>query len=78
MTASLTDTPRLVIDGESASTRRILQLGQAALTMSRSSAISWPQPQPASAAGGVVLPRWFTLRKQPLAVVQAGSPNCER
>ena len=60
----------------SASTSRIEQFGQAALTMSRSSAISWPQP--AFTAGGVLPPRWFTFRKQPLAVVQAGRPYLVR
>jgi hypothetical protein len=27
---------------------------------------------------GLVAPFWFTLRKQPLAVVHAGRPNCDR
>src|SRR5690349_17766531 len=59
-----------------ASTRRILQFGQTALTMSRSSEISCAQPL--FERGGVVPPVWFTLRKQPFAVVHAGNPNCAR
>ena len=60
-----------------ASTSRILQLGQMALAMSRSSAISWPQPT-SEAGSGEDAPFWLTLRKQPFAVVQGGRPNCER
>jgi hypothetical protein len=56
-----------------ASTSRMWQLGQTADTMSRSSEIS--PAQPLSGAGiGPVVPFWFTFRKQPLAVVQAGRP----
>ncbi len=50
--------------------------GQIAETMSRSREIS--SPQPTFAAGYVVPPVWFTFLKQPLAVVQAGRPNCAR
>ena len=57
---------------DDASTSRILQPGQVALTASRSSVISVPQP--VSPAGGVDPPVWFTFRKQPLAVVQADRP----
>ncbi|SFY51810.1 hypothetical protein STEPF1_05076 [Streptomyces sp. F-1] len=72
-TASLTAVPRLAIDAVLASTSRILQFGQVALTMSRSSEIS--PAQPLSAVGSeVVEPVWPTLVKQPLAVVQAGRP----
>ena len=59
-----------------ASTRRILQLGQMALAMSRSSEISCAQPE--LARGYLVPPVWFTFRKQPLAVVQGGRPKVER
>ena len=53
------------------------QFGQIAETMSTSSEIS--PAQPVSAVGsGLVAPFWLTFRKQPLAVVQAGRPNCER
>src|SRR5512146_3165294 len=55
----------------------MLQLGQTADTMSTSSAIS--PAQPASATGsGLAAPFWLTFLKQPLAVVQAGRPNCDR
>jgi hypothetical protein len=57
---------------ELASTSRIVQFGQVAEAMSRSSEISCAQPP--FARGGVVPPDWLTLRKQPLAVVQAGRP----
>src|SRR5258705_9404061 len=53
------------------------QLGQIAETMSTSSEIS--PAQPVSGAGsGLAAPFWLTFLKQPLAVVQAGSPNCVR
>jgi hypothetical protein len=48
--------------------------GQAADTASRSSEVSCAQPS--SSAGKAVPPRWSALRKQPLSVVQAGSPYC--
>ena len=52
----------------------MLQLGQIAETMSRSSEIS--PAQPVSPVGsGLVAPVWFSFWKQPLAVVQAGRPN---
>jgi hypothetical protein len=55
----------------------MLQFGQIAETMSRSSEIS--PAQPLSAVGSeVVEPVWLTFLKQPLAVVQAGSPYCDR
>jgi len=76
-TAVLTAVPRLAVVGVLASTSRILQAGQMALAMSMSSEIS--SAQPASLAGsGDAAPFWFTLRKQPFAVVQAGRPNCDR
>jgi hypothetical protein len=52
------------------------QLGQMALTMSRSSEISWDHPP--LAAGYAVPPLWLTFLKQPLAVVQGGSPYWAR
>src|SRR5205085_465124 len=58
-------------------TSRIVQSGQTAEPRSTSSEIS--PAQPASGLGsGLAAPFWFTLRKQPLAVVQAGRPNCDR
>src|SRR6185295_17863638 len=50
--------------------------GQAALTMSRSSAIS--SAQPVFPRGYRVPPVWFTFLKQPLAVVHGGRPNWAR
>jgi hypothetical protein len=50
------------------------QFGQIAETMSRSSEISSDQPT-SPAGSGLGLPLWLTCRKQPLAFVQAGSPN---
>ena len=75
--AVFTPAPRSDRSALVASTSRMLQVGQMALTMSRSSEISPPQ----SAVGrGVVarLPVWLTLWKQPFAVVQGGRPNCAR
>jgi hypothetical protein len=65
------------MSADDASTRRMLHSGQAALTMSRSSEISTPQPvlPPGS---GLDAPDSFTVLKQPLAVVQGGRPNVER
>src|ERR1044071_6204504 len=60
-----------------ASTRRIRQLGQIALTMSRSSEISRLQ----SGSGGgsrSVLPVWPTFVKHPFAVVHGGRPYVDR
>jgi hypothetical protein len=60
-----------------ASTSRRWQLGQAADTMSRSSEIS--PAQPALGGGyGPGRPAWFTLLKQPFAVLHSGRPNCAR
>jgi hypothetical protein len=59
------------------STRRILRFGQIADTMSTSSEIS-PAQLGSDAGSGLAAPFWLTLRKQPLAVVQAGRPNCDR
>ncbi len=59
---------RLVV----ASTRRIRQFGQTALTMSRSSEIS--SAQSGLGAGGIDPPVWLTLRKHPLDDVHAGRP----
>src|SRR6185295_16856131 len=50
--------------------------GQAALTMSRSSAIS--SAQPVFPRGYLVPPFWSTFLKQPLAVVHGGRPNWAR
>src|SRR5436190_6775067 len=68
--------PRLANELVSASTSTIRQFGQTAETMSTSSEIS--AAQPASLRGYRVPPRWSILRKQPLAVVHAGSPNVLR
>src|SRR6478609_647283 len=62
---------RSVNAAEFASTSRMLQFGQIADAMSRSSAISWPQP--ALTRGGVVPPVWLIF-----VIVRAGSPNVER
>src|SRR5881396_3635699 len=59
---------------EFASTSRILQFGQVAEAMSRSSEISCAQPP--FARGGVVPPLWLTFVKQPVA--HAGRPYVER
>src|SRR4051794_15814288 len=75
--AILTAAPRLLIEELFASTRRILQLGQAALTISRSSAISPAQPVFVEGSG-LSVPLWFTFLKQPLAVVHGGRPNLAR
>jgi len=75
--AAFSAVPRSLIVALLASTSVMLQLGQMALTMARSSAISTDQS--GSAAGsGLVAPFWFTFLKQPLAVVHGGSPNCDR
>ena len=55
----------------------MLHRGHTAETMSRSSEISPAQPE--LAPGRLVVePVWLTFVKQPLAVVQAGRPNCAR
>ena len=73
LTASFTALPRLAMEAEEASTSRMLQFGQIALAMSRSSEIS--SAQPLSAVGReVVEPVWLTFLKQPLATVQAERP----
>jgi hypothetical protein len=60
-----------------ASTSRMWQSGQIAETMSRSREIS--PAQPVFVAGrGLACPLWLTLRKQPLAVVQAGRLKVDR
>ena len=76
LTAVLTAVPRSSVEGWLASTSRMWQLGQTAETMSRSSDSSSAQPE--SALGGVLPPVSLTFLKQPLAVVQAGSPYWER
>ncbi len=53
------------------------QRGQPAETMARSSAVSWDQPAPAGGSGAAT-PRWLSLRKQPFALVQGGSPKAAR
>jgi hypothetical protein len=58
---------------ERASRSAIEQLGQTADTISMSRSISWPQPV-SPAGSGLLEPFWFSLRKQPLAVVRAGRP----
>ena len=74
--AVLTAAPRFAKEVLLASTSRMLQSGHVAETMSRSSEISCAQPP--FVRGYDVPPRWSILRKQPLAVVHAGSPNCAR
>ena len=54
----------------------MLHFGHAAETAWMSSAISMPQPT--SEGGGVRPPRWFSLRKHPLAVVHGGRPHALR
>src|SRR6266581_3698409 len=54
----------------SASISRIRQAGQAAETTSRSRAISAAQLP--SGGGGLVPPRWLTLRKQPSLLPHGG------
>jgi hypothetical protein len=66
----------LATEAELASTRRIRQVGQIAEAISRSSAISWPQPP--SAAGSAAVPAWPTLVKQPPADVHDPRPYCAR
>ena len=56
-----------------ASTSRILQFGQMALTMSRSSEISSLQLTLAPGSGDAA-PDWLTFVKHPDPEVQAGSP----
>ena len=68
---------RPVLWSSLACTTRMLHRGHAALTMSTSSAVSTVQSSLGSAdAGGrfVVWPSWFTIRRQPLAIVHAGRP----
>ena len=61
------------------STTMILQYGQAAEIIDTSSVASMSQPVPTAEGGsGADLPRWLTTRKQPLATVQGGRPNCLR
>src|SRR4051812_46757631 len=58
------------------STSRILQLWQMARATSTSREISRPQPE-SGGGSGLAAPFWLTFLKQPLAVVQAGSPKVE-
>jgi hypothetical protein len=75
--ASFTPAPRSDMSALLTSTRMILQLGQAALAMSRSSEISVAHPL--SAVGyEPCTPLWLTFLKQPFAVVHAGRPYCAR
>ncbi len=72
--ARLTAAARFPKELSLASTRRILQLWQIAWAISTSREIS--RAQPLSVGGsGELAPFWFTLRKQPFAVVQAGRPK---
>ena len=75
--AVLTAVPRSVRRLELASTRRMLQLGHTADTISMSSAISPPQPEFA-AGRGLAPPLSLTFRKHPLLVVHGGSPYWAR
>src|SRR5665647_3744457 len=76
LAAVLTAAPRFAKELLLASTSGMWQSGHVAETMSRSSEISCAQPP--FVAGYDVPPRWSILRKQPFAVVQAGSPNWAR
>src|SRR5690349_11830220 len=60
-----------------ACTSRILQLGQIADTMSRSSEVSPPHPW-SPVGSGEVAPSWLTTFRQPLAIVHAGRPKVDR
>src|SRR3954452_16566910 len=84
--ARSTAAPRSEKAAEFPSTSRMLHLGQMADAMSRSRAISWPQPT-LPAGSGLAWPFWLTLLKQATAgavdggVTQAGRagiPNAAR
>ena len=60
-----------------ASTRTILQLGQIPCAVSRSSAASSDQPLLVRYFRTFEPPSWFTLLKQPFAVVHPGNEYCE-
>src|SRR6266702_6179391 len=60
----------------SASTSRMWQVGQMALAICTSSAISSPHPE--LARGGLLPPLWLIFLKQPFEVVQGGRPNVVR
>ena len=69
----------LFSDAVLASTRRILQFGQIAETMSRSRLISSAQPlSGVGISAGLVWPFWFILVKQSLAVVHGLMWKCVR
>ena len=74
--AVLAAVARLAAEAESASTSSSLQWGHIAEAISRSSAVSCAQL--GSGPGKLVPPFSSTLRKQPFALVQAGSPNLAR
>jgi hypothetical protein len=64
----------------SSSASTSLQVGHAALALSRSRAASIVQSSPAdgAAGSGAVAPFWFTIFRQPLALVHGGKPNWPR
>src|ERR1700750_193102 len=68
---------RLSVELSLVSTRMMWQLGHSAETASRSSDSSFSQLE-LPLGSGLGAPVWLTLRKQPLAVVQAGSPYLAR
>ena len=77
LAAVFTPVPRSALVAELTSTRRILQSGQPLETMSRSSEISPAHPVLVEGKGAAA-PVSLTFLKQPLAVVQGGSPYVER
>ena len=60
------------------STTRMWQRGQATEIIDTSRVTSRSQPVPTADGAGLVPPCWLTWRKQPLATVHGGSPNCLR
>src|SRR5947209_5764202 len=72
-----TPAARLSEKSSLASTRSSLQAGHVAEAAWRSRSISPPHPT-LPEGYPPALPAWFTLRKQPFAVVQAGSPTALR
>src|ERR1700759_131113 len=69
MPASRSDSEELLV-----STSRMWQVGHSAETASRSRETAASQSVPAGLGIGEAVPLWLTLVKQPLPVVQGGSP----
>ncbi len=69
--------PRFAVELVRASTSRMRQCGQIAETMSRSSDSSMPQNL-SLLGSGPGRPDWFTMRRQPDFVEQAGKWKCRR